>query len=222
MDKISIIIPAAGFKSRIKRGIPICNVEIGKKNLLDRQISCIEHCMSDYDYEIIVVGGFKSEKIKIPPNKTKLVVNEDFLTTNVGTSLRIGCEHITGDSLLIIYGDLFLGINFLKYDFKHSCLFFNRKNKNSIGGTINDGHVNNLFYGLSPNWSQVAYFKGSEFEIFTSLIQSKKYDKSFTFEIINDIIDYGGLFTPFITGKKCFDVDSNKDIKRLKKYICRN
>lgn len=222
--KINVIIPAAGYKSRIKKNIPISNIIIGKKNLIDRQIECISNCLKGHEYDIILVGGYQFNKIHVTnrPDNLCIVYNKDYITTNICYSIRLAMEYARYENFLLIYGDLFLGINFLQYQYDQSCLFLNKKIPNSVGVVLQESKIISMFYGLHPAWSQVAFFTNFERDLFTNFILRKKYDKSFCFELLNDIIDGGGDFLPHFTGKKCFDIDSNKDIKRLKKIICQN
>ena len=90
-----------------------------------------------------------------------------------------------------------------------------------VGCIINKkGYLENLMYDLPVKWCQIAYFQGKELEELRNIACQRKNKKLFAFEIINKIIDEGGMFKciddPSV---KVIDVDTSKDIKRAKEII---
>ena len=90
-----------------------------------------------------------------------------------------------------------------------------------VGCIVNSrGNLENMMYDLPMKWGQIAYFQDKELEILRSVACNKKNRKLFMFEIINKVIEKGGIF-------KCVedpsvnivDVDTSKDIKKAKDII---
>jgi hypothetical protein len=90
-----------------------------------------------------------------------------------------------------------------------------------VGCIVNSrGNLENMMYDLPKKWSQIAYFQDKELEMLRSIVCNRKNRKMFMFEIINKIIEEGGLFKcvedPSI---RIVDVDTSKDIKKAKDII---
>ena len=57
-------------------------------------------------------------------------------------------------------------------------------------------------------------------EFFKKIIILERSEKKFSFEILNDVIDMGGIIKPQINKKwKLVEIDTSKDIVRAKKLV---
>ena len=75
-------------------------------------------------------------------------------------------------------------------------------------------------YDLEKKWSQIVYLKGNELLLFKKHIWDTRYRKYFMFEIINKVIETGGVIKcREISGEKIVDVDNSKDLIRAKEIL---
>lgn len=222
--KYSIIIPAAGMGKRMKSYGPKSLIKVDDNNtILDRQISIIRYTFNNP--EIILVGGFEFEKIqKHTKNKRlKLVKNEDFETTNVMSSIKIGLSHASYNDIIIIYGDLVFNTNCLKAPFgSYSIALLDNSymSDDEVGCIIQDKEIRNMMYDLPNKWAQIVYLTGNELDLLKQICQNSKYDAYFGFEILNIIINSGGNIKSYLPkNSKVTDIDTSKDLKKISSII---
>lgn len=102
---MKVIVLAAGMGSRLMpltAEKPKCMVELARKPLLQRQIATLRAGGAD---EIIVIGGYRSERLDA--DFDKLVLNPDYDSTNMVTTLFCALDHMTStEDLIISYGDI--------------------------------------------------------------------------------------------------------------------
>ena len=57
-------------------------------------------------------------------------------------------------------------------------------------------------------------------DFFKKIVILERSEKKFSFEILNDVIDMGGIIKPQINKKwKLVEIDTSKDIARAKKLV---
>lgn len=99
------IVLAAGQGTRLRPitdDVPKCLVELEGVSLLERQVRTLQSAGIN---DITVVGGYRAEQLK--ERGYKVVVNENFATTNMVATLFCAREAIRGASdLIIAYGDI--------------------------------------------------------------------------------------------------------------------
>ncbi len=103
--KKKLIILAAGQGTRLQPltdDSPKCMVGLAGKSLLEWQISVAERAGFTKE-DIIVVGGYKAEKI--PRGKCTLILNERYAETNMVQTLRYA-EKYFGSGIIVSYGDI--------------------------------------------------------------------------------------------------------------------
>jgi len=214
---ISVIIPAAG-SSRVNKNLPISMIEIGDITLLQRQMFVINRFLKT-NYEIIVVSGHQIEKQEKYPN-VKFIEYDSYHTGNVAGSIKIGLDASKYRNVLIVYGDLFLDSNVLQEGMTSSSLVIDNGcfEQQSVGVIVGDQHIENMHYGLTPKWCQIAFFNKKELlELEDILETDKNHERYFLFEIINRIISYGGRFIPYYSRGTCVDIDSSSSLKKIKR-----
>ena len=98
-----IIILAAGKGIRLKpitNDIPKCLTPVGEKTILEYQIDIAKKCGVE---EIIVIGGFKIEKIKF--SNITIIENKKFDSTNMVESLNCAKDYLNS-GFILSYGDI--------------------------------------------------------------------------------------------------------------------
>lgn len=219
-QKVSIILLAAGPGNRMK--------SLGVRSLirLPNGDSIIEHQLKTINSvfnnnEIILVTGYDADKVmnKTPSNIIK-VENERFETTNVARSISIGLRACTTDFVFVIYGDLLFNEETLKIPLDNSSLLIDSHGlmkDSQIGCNVDNNQVELLLYGLEDKWAQITYLTGKELKLYKNIAWNRNNEKKFGFELINEVIDSGGKFIAIKNIlSKIFDIDSGKDLEKVK------
>jgi choline kinase len=195
-----VAILSAGISSRMKTHEPRSLLKIGDKPLIEHQCEIIKSIF--YENEIILVIGYKSEKIikKIGESKIRIIENQLFEETNSGESLRLAVMNNVHNRILLIHGDLYFNLETFKdLNYSKSFLLIDNNSQMSdreVGVVVDNNKVTNLSYGLKSKWCQIAYFQGQEYQILKQVLLKDRENvkKKVSFEIINEVIDKGGCF----------------------------
>lgn len=218
-----IIIPAAGYASRMKDMGCKPLLYIKNKKLVDYQLKIINNLFRKKN--IIFVSGFESDKImNYLDQKVINIENDKYLTTNVTKSISIGLRASVSNSIIVIYGDLFFTKNALNFPYKNQSFVVLSKtiSSNEVGCIINNGTLENIFYDLPNKWGQIIYFTGKELILLKKIVHKKENEKKYGYEIINEIIDMGGKFKVVEPDAYIQDIDTLKDLLEVEKYIDEN
>jgi choline kinase len=215
-DKYSFVIPAAGLGRRMKTYGPKSLIQIDDyETILSRQIRHIQDSFKRF--EIILVGGYQIEKLqKSIPKNVKLVYNNDYENSNVARSIKIGLEHVKTEKVIFIYGDLIFNQECINLPFhkESSVVICDNMKKEEVGCIINDSKLQNVFYQLPNKWAQISFFTGKELQLLKETLKNQATDVWFGFEIINQIINYGGQFQALTPENgNALDIDSSLDLK---------
>jgi len=219
--KVTVIIPAAGAGRRMKSYGPKSLIKIGESTLINNQVGTIR---SELDCEdIILVCGFRATKLMDgTPESLIKIENELYETTNVTRSIGLGLRATrAADTVVVIYGDLVFNPEALKYlNLERSCIVVDKTwmAQDEVGCIIDKKNMLiNMMYDLPDKWAQIAVFKNVELKLLKELCWDKKNYTKFGFEIINRIIEKGGVFE-CVQGDdiKVIDLDTSKDIQRAK------
>ena len=225
VSDIDVMIPVAGLGKRMKSYGPKALIPIKYgQNILQRQLSIMDETLVSYN--LILICGFEAEKmISSSPAGAIKVENELYEDTNIARSVAIGLRSIPNcDRLLLVNGDLVFSKNAISsIDYSRSSILASNDymSDNEVGCIVNSrGNLENMMYDLPKKWAQIAYFQDKELDMLRSIACNRKNRKMFMFEIINKIIEEGGIFKcvedPSI---RIVDVDTSKDIKKAKDII---
>lgn len=105
MEKIQhAVIAAAGFGSRLNRGIPKCLVEVNGHKIIEYQIALLRNIP-----DVRIVVGHHADNVvrfvkRLRPD-VQFIVNEHFDTTSTLQSYYMGCSDIH-DFFLLLDGDI--------------------------------------------------------------------------------------------------------------------
>lgn len=215
--KATSILLSAGISSRMKSYEPRSLLKVRGSTLSEIQSSNLK---SKYDGDIILVAGFKFQKVYKKLSKAGIVVleNQQYLETGASESLRIALTHNQNDSVCVVHGDILFNLECLDVPHDESFVLMDRHKDildREVGVTVWDGLVTTLSYGLPNKWAQIVYFTGKEFEIVKELYNSKMIKNNrLLFEIINKVIDLGGKFRAYTPENiKLIEIDTIGDIK---------
>lgn len=225
-NDMCIIIPVAGLGKRMKAYGPKASICIDKdETVLSRQIKILRSFFPRS--KIVVVCGFQKEKIyEIVDNEIVCVENKNYKESNVCLSISLGIKNLFFKKLLIVNGDLVFSTEiFLNIPKNYSWVAIDtnvNQRSSEVGVNIVNDQITNFCYGLTPKWGHIVYLTGKEMEIFKDIVSLEKSEKKFSFEILNEIIDFGGNIKPQIHKKwKLVEIDTSKDISRAKKLARR-
>lgn len=225
ISKYSIIIPSAGEGSRMKSfgAKPLIKIKPGY-SIVDNQLNIIKNTIPNS--EVILVVGNEADKVM---NNTPLdiikVENERFETTNVVRSMAIGLRAATTENVLIIYGDLIFNEATLRVPLEDKSIVFvdeyGLMSDDEVGCTVNhEDMLEHISYDIKPKWAQIIYLCGRELRMFKQMVFNRDNEKLFGYEVINDIIEKGGMFKAVSPkSMKITDVDTSKDILKVKEIL---
>ena len=223
---ISVVIPAAGYGSRMKSHGPKALVKIKDDlTIIDNQLKFI------YKYfnkpEVIITSGFDSEKLEQAMKhrrNVKVINNEDWESTNVVRSIALGVEEATHDNILVVYGDLVFNAWTLRVPIGPYSLVVNDRyglmKSDEVGCAVDNNVLQNMMFGLPNKWAQIAYFTGKESQMLRKALKNPNYYSYFGFEIINIITNSGGIFAVNSNPRmKITDIDSSRDMEKIGEII---
>lgn len=220
---IDVIIPAAKSGQRMKKIGPKPIIKISRyQTIIQRQISILKKYFSKINLYIVV--GPDKDKIKQHVlkfhKKSTFIENSDYNTLNVNHSIKMGLQYSKSNNIMILYGDLVFDRKiFDKTDFTKSTVFI-EKYKNfhnkDVGCVINNGKLESMMWNIPEKWCQIIYFTKKETEILRNLNINSR---SFGYEIVNQIINSGGLFNAQKITGQIIDIDTTRDIKKIKNII---
>lgn len=225
--RISIIIPAAGLGTRMKSYGPKSLIKIkDSTTIIENQLKYIFKYF--YKPQVILVTGFKSEKIRnlLSNRRIEIVENEAWETTNVGHSIALGMSKIKHKNVILLNGDLVFNAWTLKVPFgMYSMMLVDKlgyMKDEEVGCLIANSNVINVMYDLPDKWAQIVYFTGKELELLKWHLARYEYSYHYTFEIINSIIADGGKFFAHSPPRmKITDIDSSKDLDLIPEILCK-
>jgi choline kinase len=183
-DGISVAILAAGTGSKIKSYEPRSLLKIQDKNLIYHQIDAIKNTFNKVEI-ITVVGCHANKVIKKIRNKSRIVENQLHDKSNSSESLRLAFNNSLYENFMFIHGDILFNKNCLKVDYTKSFVIVDS------GKMIKDQEI-----GI------------------TSVNDQNKEKKKLSFEIINEVIEQGGVFECYEPkNMKIKEIDRIKDIE---------
>lgn len=172
-----------------------------KQTIIEHQINNIKKIIPDC--KISYVCGFDGEKLKsfIEKNNLKdkinLIDNSKYKVFNESYSLSLALSSIQINSNVLVLSGYYipLSTHFHNIDFSRSTLFIDNNKKTKLGCITNNNIVENIFFDLDNYIQDIYLIKNKDIQIIKQLLESSdKYNNSFLFEIINNIIDTGSIF----------------------------
>ena len=202
-SKVTVVLLCDKAGHRMKSYGATSLVKIGTAKLIDMQISSISRVFKYF--EIVVCGGFESEKVvryirdKYRGVDVRFVENQVFQHTNCCESLRLSLNNVSNDKVLICNGSILITDQLLQFidDRTSSIIYEKHDNKNLEVGVVvsKNGRPENFCYGIGKKWSEVLFLSGySAIETMRKVISNIEYKNKFIFEALNEMIKTKTLF----------------------------
>ena len=218
---ISVIIPAAGTGKRMKSYGPKPLIKVGESSIINNQVSTIRTHLDVTD--IVLICGFKASRLMNATHEAIIKIeNELYEESNVARSIGMGLRAIKkSETVVIIYGYLEFNSTAIEcLDLSASCIIagVSTMGDSEVGCIVeSNGQLANMMYDLPSKWGQIAVFTGLELQLLKELCWDKKNYRKFGFEIINRIIERGGVFHCIQSEDvKIMDIDTSKDIPKAR------
>lgn len=207
--------PIKGMKSKG----PLSDVGILKnQTLIENQIKNIKKKININ--KIFYVGGYRFADL-LKHQNINYINNSQYDIKNNGYSLKLALAQSNADRVLIIFNKVILSHNiFHFFNFNYSQIFISDYIDYSVGSTLNNSSIINLFYNLDNKCCGIYYITGHELKCLKEICLRDNIDNVFIFEIINRTIDMGGnyRFNKVTNKNSIFIVNNNKTLEYIKKY----
>ena len=173
-----------------------------------------------------MVGGFEFGKLKstLKNSKIKIIQNNKWDSTNVVSSINLGLKEASYEDVIVLYGNTVFNEEIFKLPFgSYSSIVVDtkaEKDRDKVGCTIDNNSVEYMMYGLPNRWAEIVYLHGDELSLFRDECNDINNHMCFGFEIINKVINNGGIFTPIHNKKIEFvDIGSTKDFSKAENIV---
>lgn len=223
-DGLAVVVSSPHKTHRsINLSTPQALIQIGKKTLIEHQVSTIQKAYPNA--EIIITVGYQANKIyeQLKKYNIRLVYNSNFDIANSLYDLGLALYVNICPKVLYIDGNLLFSQSIFKsMDEDHSSLVINNQSEleDCPGITINNKYVSHLSVGLNPQWAKIAFFTGHELELMQNYALQTKLFNRFVFEGLNKIIDNGGNFITHEPIKyNLMEINSIDDVELAKKVF---
>jgi choline kinase len=230
-NDLSIIIPAAGLGQRIKLTSPKALLDVRGRTILERQLTTLREAFQQGN--IYVIGGFEGgslhkaiqewEVSNSHLKRISFINNPRHEETNVAYSVSLGLHASVDERVLVVMGDLVFNSFAIPKPLKESCVVIDSKGQMrdfEVGLILNRKTAKEFSYGISPKWCQLVYLQNRELRLFRHFCSEADKEKFFLFEILNNVIDYGGLFKVIEPpNMEIYEIDTFSDLKKTQERI---
>lgn len=209
----------------------VSNINItNRRSILDIQIQNLsKRFICD---NIVYIGGYMGDRIEFNKKYAiSYIHNQKYDSKNNGYSLRLALPYLKHNTTLILFNSTLFNYKIFDYikKTKHSGIFIDDHLKNTykIGCNIDtkNQRINNLFYGLDNKLCGIYFLNNSENNHLKQILgnNNQNLDNNFIFEIINNIINMGGIFNPInIDHNLINQINSNSTLKKTIRYYAKN
>lgn len=232
MKKYTIVILAAGIGSRLRpltEDMPKCMADVAGEKIIERQIRILKKSFNN----INVVVGYQREKLIPLLNGVKIVINENYETTNNMYSLYLAKKNIPEENgLIILNGDIVFDENVVE-------ILKNSENENvvlikegeyfeeSMKITVdNSGKINGISKKISKEdafGTSIDFYRFSKnakdklFEIIESIIATDK--TQWTEVAVNQLFEKVDVYPLNIHNNRWYEIDTGDDLIAARKLF---
>jgi CTP:molybdopterin cytidylyltransferase MocA len=211
MQQMTVVIPAASPGRRMRQVGPRSLLRLSTgETVLARQASLARRRWPGA--RLVVVAGYQSRRVRRSlPKGAECVADPDYERGTPTRSLSLGLAGATG-RVVVVYGDLVFARDFLACvpDTGSAVLLEPpAPNRPCIpGAAVCRGRVCRLDFGLRPRWAQTFVLEGRELELF----RQESRDHLFPWEVLNAVLDRGGVLQAVHASSCPVDVDCPRDL----------
>lgn len=209
---------------RMKSYGPLSLVNIGRKKLIDLQISAIQNTFDNF--EIIVCAGFDADKVyryirlEYPNLNIRFVENQLYNSSNSCESLRLSLNNTTNTRVVICDGNLLINPRSLsKIDINHSCALVEKDGCKTleIGLNSDNNIVQHFSFGAKYTWSEILFLNGIDIiDSLRKIIANYNTKNRFIFEAINELIGMQHNIRSIINDGKITKINNIKIYHNIK------
>lgn len=195
-ELITIILLSDHYGYRMKSYGPLSLINVGKKRLIDLQISAIQNSFDNF--EIIICAGFDADKIyryvrsEYPSLNIRFVENQLYNSSNSCESLRLSLNNTINTKIVICDGNLLINHKCLsKIDTDHSCALIEKDGCKTleIGLNSDNNIVQHFSFGAKNTWSEILFLDGVDIiDSLRKIVANYNTKNRFVFEAINELI----------------------------------
>lgn len=223
--ELSIVILAAGSYRNFKRSVSIIQLADGT-TIVQKQVEALKKAYPLADITV-VVGHDSDSVIDYLSNNMpdiRIIHNERFSDTNNSRSLNLAIMAGQKNNLLVINGDILFDYDYIKNAVGlNSCLLIDKTKQitdDEVGVISHEGILTSISHGLPNIWSQILFVTGNELSLIKSAISNKKNHMKYLYEIINSVIDEGGVFaTQNQSIGYIKELDNFKDLEKVNENL---
>lgn len=225
-QNLTVIIPCAGLGRRMKSYGPKSLLSLyGGTTVLDRQLQHVWDVFPKAEVNLVV--GFEAVKIRKHVKEkgypVRIIYNQEYQNTNVAYSIAFGLQANINQNVLLVYGDLVFNAALMRgisATGSSALLVDNHKQmkEDEVGVVHVGGQATHMAYGLDTKWMQIAFLRKPEQEAFEEIAMQPKARKWFGYEVINQVIDEGGVFEVLEpVNSKVAEIDNYKDLQEIQR-----
>ena len=154
----------------------------------------------------------------------RIIHNTEFQNTNVSYSIGLALQANINNNILIIYGDLVFNTATLRdVTIGKSKLLVDTQGNmkdEEVGIVSVNNYVTHMAYDLDTKWKQIVFLREKENRKFEEIAVKNKTRKWFGYEVINEIIDSGGLFESVENIRSVvMEIDTYKDLQKIQQKL---
>lgn len=227
------VILAAGIGSRLRpltNAFPKCMIEVNKIKIIEKQL---KNLINNGIKEILIITGYKSEKIKVYLKdeylNINIIENKDYLITNNMYSLYLAKKFLKGEDFILMNADVFFEEKIVKilledqrknlivcdkgkYIEESMKIQIEKEEKNIIA--INKTISLKKAYGTTIDVYKFSEKAGKKlFEIIDEFIERKKQINLWTEVAIQELFKYEKIYSKDIN-LKWVEIDNLDDLKQ--------
>lgn len=213
-NRHTFILLNAGVGRRSKYHGHKCLFTVNNKTVIDSQIDVIKRTYGS-SAEIIVVSGYKSEKLIKELTGVRIVENLNYEKFHLSESIRVGINASLKSNVYLVHGDILFSSSFISPPDQNN-IYVPVENqgkfeKDSVGVITVGKNIKNFSYGLTTKWCQIVCIPAEIFDVFRKTINTLDKNLS-SFEVLNAIIKRGEPIKFFESTKgKIKEINSIRD-----------
>ena len=217
LHNIDIVIPLAGVGRRMRASGPRSFLDLGGETVIQRQIRLLRNRFRGASVYLIVD---ENERPKRKPRSSTIIVTEG--GTYQAGAVATALSYSVAKQVLVVDGSLVFEKGGMPPLPKTSCVFTRDPSESEaspsseLGVNLVNGQVLRIDYGLPTPLIKAFVLSEREKEGFLSLSSTRRGSRKFVWEVLNEVLDAGGILTQVIPESNFIAIETQKDFKLAK------